>query len=717
MTSIRSRVLILALLPASTIAILLCIYFVTTQMEALEETLIERGLATARHLAPACEYGVFSGNQEILKALTDAVHREDDVLQVGVLSLEGLELARSGEGEASAALAIKDKEPTSFFIPIHHKQRFYFYAPIMQSAIQLNEWSDDMGELSLEEQHLGWVLVALSMESTVVRQFSAALRGMLITVLGLLVTALIAWKMGRSVSDPIYNLTRAVHKLEQGYMETTVNVDTIRELATLERGLNRMSSALREAQRNLQHQVDARTSELQERNEELERMDNIVKSLNQEVDLAHVLQSVLEHGLVLLPHADKGSFLLYNEAKGYFEVVVSVGYEPQQIERLRFTRDEAFARYSAEDEQVENDVFIIRNTGLDSRLTQLPMLPLPMAMLTMAVSLNGERQGFLIFDNMSDPEAFDHSDIRKLDRFREHAVCAVAKAQLLKEIREKNDEILATQHQLSVQEKMASLGTLTAGIAHEIKNPLNFVNNFSKLSVELGADLSQMFEEHRNRFDEDFLEEVRFMLGSMIGNAERIHEHGSRANKIINGMMMLSGNVNAKRERIDINSLVTRYTELAFDSWRMKEQPLSVAVTRRLNAEDAKLMVVPQNLGRVFLNIADNACYAMAKKARLAEEAYHPEIQITTRTIGDQVEVRIRDNGPGISQEALSQIFNPFFTTKSAGEGNIGLGLSISYEIVVHDHKGDMRVETEEGRYTEFILLLPGLGEKHDTET
>ena len=251
--------------------------------------------------------------------------------------------------------------------------------------------------------------------------------------------------------------------------------------------------------------------------------------------------------------------------------------------------------------------------------------------------------------------------------------------------------------ELTVQDKMASLGALTAGIAHEIKNPLNFVLNFAELSEELAAEL-------RTRLRSD--EELASIAADLEENIHKIREHGARADNIIGSMLDHSRGQPGERRPTDLNGLVREFINLAFHGMRAQQNTFQSAIETDFDPAVGMVEVIPQDLSRVFLNVAANAFYALRKQSDKKIRGYRPVLRTTTRDLGDRIEIRIRDNGSGIPRDFLGRVFDPFFTTKPAGEGT-GLGLSISYEIIVQEHQGEMRVDSVEGEFTEFTMLIP----------
>jgi len=274
------------------------------------------------------------------------------------------------------------------------------------------------------------------------------------------------------------------------------------------------------------------------------------------------------------------------------------------------------------------------------------------------------------------------------------------------ELEEALHRLKETQDQLVVQEKMASLGALTAGIAHEIKNPLNFVTNFAELSVDLLKDLQQSLAPARPQLTPDDASFVDEIVSDLTTNLQKIREHGKRADSIVRGMLAHSRGGSGQRESVDLNALVAEAVNLAYHGLRAQDSAFNIALEGEYDQTMPPVHVVAQDLSRVFLNIANNGCYAAHQKRLQRGDSFRPKLQVTIRHSGDHVEVRIRDNGVGIPKSALQKIFNPFFTTKPTGSGT-GLGLSLSYQIVVEQHKGSIRVNTEEGEFTEFVITLP----------
>ncbi len=253
---------------------------------------------------------------------------------------------------------------------------------------------------------------------------------------------------------------------------------------------------------------------------------------------------------------------------------------------------------------------------------------------------------------------------------------------------------------------MSSLGELTAGIAHEIQNPLNFVNNFSEVNNEL-------IEEMKEEMDKGDLEEAKALADDIKKNLERIHHHGGRADAIVKGMLQHSRQSTAEKTATDINKLADEYLRLAYHGLRAKDKSFNVTLNTDFDPTLTPLMVIPQDIGRVILNLITNAFYACAERSRGAAhdkkisngKDYQPTVTMSTKKMEDHILIAVEDNGNGIPQQVLDKIFQPFFTTKPTGQGT-GLGLSLSYDII-KAHEGKLEVETEEGTHTVFRIILP----------
>jgi signal transduction histidine kinase len=305
---------------------------------------------------------------------------------------------------------------------------------------------------------------------------------------------------------------------------------------------------------------------------------------------------------------------------------------------------------------------------------------------------------------------FTDRQIDLVTGFADQAVIAIENVRLFDEVQARTKELAASladlrtaQDRLVQTEKLASLGQLTAGIAHEIKNPLNFVNNFAALSAELTDELNDLLKSAV--LTEKLQDDVDELTGLLKENLQKVVQHGKRADSIVKNMLLHSREGSGEHRPADINALLDESLNLAYHGARAEKPSFNVTLQRDFDTTAGTIEVFPQEITRVFLNMISNGFYAVAR--RKAETAdFDPILSAATKNLGDTVEIRIRDNGTGIPSEVKDKMFNPFFTTKPAGEGT-GLGLSMSHDIIVKQHGGSIEVETEAGQFTEFRIVLP----------
>jgi signal transduction histidine kinase/ligand-binding sensor domain-containing protein len=481
--------------------------------------------------------------------------------------------------------------------------------------------------------------------------------------------------------------------------------------------LHYRTRALAARSRALEHTVRERTDEIRtqaekirSQAEELETLDAIVRTVNKEVKLTDLLQALLRQTLLLFPNVDVACYFQRSPDDGLFRLVATAG---QSVDRLHLR---AFSLAALIDDQsntinsLQDGVYVLR--GLENIWNGEAASPWlsKKAFMGMSDMQQGVLRGFLVLGSTTAP-TFSSDDLRRLLRLREHVSSAVAKAIAIRELEmknalldESNRQLRDTQQQLIVHEKLAALGELTAGIAHEIQNPLNFVNNFSSLSLELLDEL----EENLQTAPESSASPMSNLIVTIRGNCERIREHGMRATSIVSAMLMHTRKGSARRESIPFNEFLDQFVLLSYHGMRMlhPERDLKLLTDYDHGVEAVRLS--PQEMSRVIVNICNNAWEAAIAKAEQMPQAtgWRPEVAVRSVNLGDAVRVTIRDNGEGVPHEVRGRIFEPFFTTKHSGN-NAGLGLSMSYEIVTRMHMGRLILETEPGSYSEFIIEIP----------
>jgi signal transduction histidine kinase len=302
-------------------------------------------------------------------------------------------------------------------------------------------------------------------------------------------------------------------------------------------------------------------------------------------------------------------------------------------------------------------------------------------------------------------QALDKERLAKEKEMERRQLIELQKVELEKTVEERTFELKhslenlkSTQSQLIQSEKMASLGELTAGIAHEIQNPLNFVNNFSDVNKELLIEMKEEIKKGN-------INEVGSIADDIITNEEKINHHGKRADAIVKGMLQHSRSSTGVKESTDINSLADEYLRLAYHGLRAKDKSFNAKMKTDFDESIGKINIIPQDIGRVLLNLYNNAFYAVSEKKKSTGAGYEPTISVSTKKTDSKITISVKDNGNGIPQKVIDKIFQPFFTTKPTGQGT-GLGLSLSYDIV-KAHGGEIRLETKEGEGSEFVIQLP----------
>ena len=341
---------------------------------------------------------------------------------------------------------------------------------------------------------------------------------------------------------------------------------------------------------------------------------------------------------------------------------------------------------------------------------QAPTIGAYRAVLAVPLMRDSEVEGVLLLGR-PEPGPFSQRQLDLVQTFADQAVIAIENVRLFEQVQERTKELSLSledlrtaQDRLVQTEKLASLGQLTAGIAHEIKNPLNFVNNFSALSAELIDELNDVLKPAA--LDGKVREEIDELTQMLKDNLEKVVQHGKRADSIVKNMLLHSREGSGEHRPADINAIVEESLNLAYHGARAEKSGFNITLQRDLDPAAGMIDLYPQEITRVFLNLISNGFYAAAKRKEAGDEGFEPTLGATTKSLGNKVEIRIRDNGTGIPLEVKEKMFNPFFTTKPAGEGT-GLGLSMSHDIIVKQHGGKIEVDTVPGAFTEFIITLP----------
>jgi signal transduction histidine kinase len=457
-------------------------------------------------------------------------------------------------------------------------------------------------------------------------------------------------------------------------------------------------------------EVQTRTRDLTESLQQQTATANVLKVISRSAfDLQTVLDALIETATRICD-ADQGA--ITREIDGTFFRAASYGYSSELSHFIRKTPVQMDRSSIAGRALVESRIIQIPDVKADPEYTFTPGLDSGDFRTALGVPMlrEGVPIGVLALTR-KEVRPFSDKQIEQITTFADQAAIAIENVRLFESVEARTRELAAslenlrtTQDRLVQTQKLASLGQLTAGIAHEIKNPLNFVNNFSALSAELVGEMNDVVAKATlDTTTRGELDELTQMLKS---NLEKVVQHGKRADSIVKNMLLHSREGSGEHRPADINAVVDESLNLAYHGARAEKAGFSVAFQRYLDPSVGMADVYPQEITRVLLNLISNGFYATTKRKAEAGDGFEPVISATTKNLGDKVEIRIRDNGTGISQEVKEKIFNPFFTTKPSGEGT-GLGLSMSHDIIVKQHGGSIDVETEPGLFTEFKIVLP----------
>ncbi|HYA27422.1 MAG TPA: ATP-binding protein, partial [Acidobacteriota bacterium] len=427
-------------------------------------------------------------------------------------------------------------------------------------------------------------------------------------------------------------------------------------------------------------------------------------------NLQTVLQTLIESAARLCD-ADKGN--ITREKDGvFYRAAESYGYSAEFLDHIKGMPIETDRGSATGRALLEGKVIHIPDVKSDPEYTLVDAQRLGDYRTVLAVPMlrEGVPLGVLTLTR-SNVRPFIDKHIELVTTFADQAAIAIENVRLFesveartRELAKSLDDLRTTQDRLVQTQKLASLGQLTAGIAHEIKNPLNFINNFSVVSSEL---IDELRETLKAPLDEKVRAEINELMDTLKGNLDKVVQHGKRADAIVKNMLLHSREGSGEHRPVDINMLVEEGLNLAYHGARAEKQGFNIKLERSFDPTAGEADLFPQDITRVLLNLISNGFYAAIKRrGEINGRDYEPTLTAATKNRGDSVEISIRDNGTGIPLDVKDKIFNPFFTTKPAGEGT-GLGLSISHDVIVKQHGGSIEVDTRPGEFTEFRIILP----------
>src|SRR5262245_16184 len=461
----------------------------------------------------------------------------------------------------------------------------------------------------------------------------------------------------------------------------------------------------------LLNELRTRTNELAQSVGELRALGEVSQAVNSTLDLETVLTTIVGRA-VELSHTDTGAIYVFDEERKEFRLHATYGMSEAMIAAISGQHiglghgNVGVATTQRRPVQVPD----IRNEPA-SPVNEIVLREGYRGILVIPLLRPDDIVGALVVRRKA-PGEFPQSTIDLLQTFADQSVVAIQNARLYENVETRTRELASsleqlrtTQDRLVQTQKLASLGQLTAGIAHEIKNPLNFVNNFSGVSAELITELQEALADVS--LDQKARAEISELTDTLRGNLDKVVQHGKRADAIVKNMLLHSREGSGEHRVVDINALVEESVNLAWHGARAEKQGFNITMERSLDPAAGQADVYPQDITRVLLNLISNGFYAATKRRAEADgDGYEPTLVASTRSLGDRVEIRVRDNGTGIPPDVKEKMFNPFFTTKPTGEGT-GLGLSISHDIIVKQHGGSIEVDTQPGEFTEIRVILP----------
>jgi GAF domain-containing protein len=447
-----------------------------------------------------------------------------------------------------------------------------------------------------------------------------------------------------------------------------------------------------------------RTDELGRSVGELRALGEVSQAVNSTLDLETVLSTIVAKA-VELSGTEAGAIYVFDELQRALRLRATYGMDQKLIDALTqqtIGMNEPYvAAVFAEREPLQVPDL---QEGATSPVNEVIMRAGFRAVLVAPLIRGEEIVGLLVVRRRS-PGGFAQNIVDLIKTFAAQSAVAIENARLFQNVETSLEDLRTTQDRLVQTQKLASLGQLTAGIAHEIKNPLNFVNNFSGVSAELIDELQETLG--KVKVDPNTLAEITELTSTLRDNLCKVVQHGKRADAIVKNMLLHSREGSGEHRPVDVNALVEESLNLAYHGARAEKQGFKINVERSFDPTADQVDVFPQEMTRALLNLISNGFYAATKrKEHDSSDGYEPTLTASTKNLGDRVEIRIRDNGIGIPPEVREKMFNPFFTTKPAGEGT-GLGLSITHDIIVKQHSGSIEVDTQPGEYTEVRIVLP----------
>lgn len=529
--------------------------------------------------------------------------------------------------------------------------------------------------------------------------------------------------MARSIARPVQILQKATRRIAEGDLDTKVEIKTSDEVGQLAKTFNNMvynlkrsNDKVQEQQERLQRQnneLESLTGELQQSLDNLSILSRIGQSITAALNYDSIFEKLHGHLMYVIDSSIFG-IGIYNSKEETidYKLIISRGkrIDGQKVLINGDKRFDILCLNSGKEIYIENleleqSYYLKSFHGYEEKQIYKPLEEYTKSLFYMPVSIENKILGVLCIES-DKIKAYKNNHIDFLRNLASYVAIAIVNAQSYDEIKRSNDELKKTQSQLIQAEKLASLGQITTRIAHEIKNPLNFINNYSDGTIELFQEFSEDFDDMvKGKVDNEDFDFLHDTISDVSSHLATIKKNGQRIDGIVRSMMQHARGGTSEKVETNINSFIKEFINLAYEGFQGQYKSFTCDISMNKSDSEPVIELHQQEVSRVITNIVDNACYSMYKKSQ-ENDSYKPELIANIAADDDSVEIKIRDNGLGIPKDVVDKVFNPFFTTKPTGEGT-GLGLSLSYDIITNGHKGKMTIETEEGQFAEFCIWLP----------
>ncbi|MCF0056195.1 sensor histidine kinase [Dyadobacter sp. CY356] len=470
------------------------------------------------------------------------------------------------------------------------------------------------------------------------------------------------------------------------------------------RGLETLIRERTEEVVNQKEELEKQSEELSSTNDQLERIDDFVKSINGEVNTGKLFQLVLER-LCLFQNVDSASALVHSKSSDSYQFIAMAGtVDLDSVSDVKLSYAQAAQRYIDNGKEVFEDIFLKNNFTYENLNSSIDDIYAPKSLITILIRVEGAVKSFITLENMDHENAFGDRDFHMVKNLKEHLIGAYIKTSILENLENTLTNLKSTQQELIRQEKLASVGQLTKGIVDRILNPLNYINNFSQSSKSLLQEIEEVTEKYQDGFTEDDQDDLGSGVVMLKKNLEKIYEHGASTTRIVKDMQKLLKGKSTEFLITELNPFLETKAKTALAEVLADYKGCELHIDFDLYKMQVKVSLLPYEFTEVLQNLISNACYAVIEKSKTVKD-YVPQVSIKTNKTREGICIQFRDNGKGIPQKEIEQIFSPFFTTKPTSKGT-GLGLYMSKDIVQY-HKGEMSINSEVGEFTIVEILLP----------